>query len=96
MGYGDQKIGVDDILGTADVIEKTVATLEDAQRTANTKSNDLVNGAWQTPGASETFRAKWDQWNDGMKKMLDVGPDFVTWLRNYAKDAQGLDDAYSK
>jgi alpha-N-arabinofuranosidase len=87
---------VDDIIATADMIEKTVGQLEDAQRTANTKSQDLVTGAWQTPGASATFQAKWTEWNDGMTKMMAVGPEFAQWLRNYARDAEGLDQAYSK
>ncbi len=96
MAHGDHKIGVDDIIATADMIEKTVAQLEDAQRTANTKSQDLVTGAWQTPGASATFQGKWTEWNDGMTKMMAVGPEFAQWLRNYARDAEGLDQAYSK
>ena len=96
MAHGDHKIGIDDIMATADMIERTVAQLEDAQRTANTKSQDLVSGAWQTPGASQTVHNKWNEWNDGMNKMMAVGPEFVTWLRNYARDAEGLDTAYSK
>lgn len=96
MPSGDQKIGVDEILATADMIDKTVTQLHDAQNTANTKSQDLVTGAWQTPGASTTFHNKWSEWNTGMNKMLQVGPEFSQWLRNYARDAQGLDDAYSK
>lgn len=96
MAHGDHKIGVDDIIATADMIEKTVGQLEDAQRTANTKSQDLVTGAWQTPGASATFQGKWTEWNDGMTKMMAVGPEFAQWLRNYARDAEGLDQAYSK
>ena len=96
MAHGDQKIGIDDIMATADMIDRTVEQLRDAQNTANTKSTDLVTGAWQTPGASTTFQTKWGEWNTGMTKMLEVGPEFSQWLRNYARDAEGLDQAYSK
>jgi uncharacterized protein YukE len=96
MPHGDQKIGVDEILATADMIDKTVQTLHEAQNTANTKSQDLVTGAWQTPGASTTFHNKWSEWNSGMNKMLQVGPEFSQWLRNYAADAENLDTSYSK
>ena len=50
----------------------------------------------QTPVASQTFHTKWNEWNDGMTKMMNVGPEFSQWLRNYARDAEGLDQAYSK
>jgi uncharacterized protein YukE len=96
MAHGDQKIGIDDILATADMIDRTVAQLQEAQTTANTRSQDLVTGAWQTPGASQTFHAKWNEWNDGMNRMMNVGPEFSQWLRNYARDAEGLDQAYSR
>jgi hypothetical protein len=53
-----------------------------------------MTGAWQTPGASTTFHNKWTEWSTAMNKMLQVGPEFSQWLRNYARDAQGLDEAY--
>ncbi len=53
-----------------------------------------MTGEWQTPGASTTFQNKWTEWNTAMNKMLQVGPEFSQWLRNYARDAQGLDEAY--
>ena len=31
-----------------------------------------------------------------MTKMMNVGPEFSQWLRNYARDAEGLDQTYSK
>jgi uncharacterized protein YukE len=95
MSYGDQIIGIDEIRATADLIDKTVAQLTEAQHTANTKSQDLVTGAWKTPGASTTFHNKWSEWNAGMNKMLNVGPEFSQWLRNYAADAENLDTSYS-
>jgi hypothetical protein len=95
MPHGDQRIGVDEILATADMIDRTVHILHEAQRTADDQSQDLVTGVWQTPGASTTFQVKWSEWNTGLNKMLSVGPEFSHWLRNYARDAQGLDDAYS-
>jgi len=95
MPHGDQRIGADEILATADMIDATVRALHEAQNTANTSSQDLVTGAWQTPGASTTFHNKWSEWNSGMSKMLQVGPEFSQWLRNYARDAQSLDEAYN-
>ena len=96
MPHGDQRIGAEEILATADMIDATVRALHEAQNTANTSSQDLVTGAWQTPGASTTFHNKWSEWNSGMSKMLQVGPEFSQWLRNYARDAQSLDEAYNK
>jgi uncharacterized protein YukE len=95
MPHGDQRIGAEEILATADMIDATVRALHEAQNTANTSSQDLVTGAWQTPGASTTFHNKWSEWNSGMSKMLQVGPEFSQWLRNYARDAQSLDEAYN-
>jgi uncharacterized protein YukE len=96
MGYGDQQIGLDDITGTADLIDQVVGQLQEAQQKANTRANDLVNGAWKTPKASATFDAKWREWNSGMKQMIEVGPEFANWLRKYAKDAELLDTTYGQ
>ena len=96
MPHGDHQIGVEEILATAEMIDKTVSALREAQSTANSRSQDLATGAWQTPGASTTFHNKWSEWNSGMSKMLQVGPEFSQWLRNYASDAESLDEAYNR
>ena len=66
------------------MIDRTVATLQEAQNTANTKSTDGHRRV-ADPGASQTFHTKWNEWNDGMTKMMNVGPEFSQWLRNYAR-----------
>ena len=94
MPHGDHEISLEEILATADLIDRTVARLLEAQNDSNGSSHDLMTGAWQTPGASTTFHNKWTEWSTAMNKMLQVGPEFSQWLRNYARDAQGLDEAY--
>jgi len=94
MPHGDHEISLEEILATAELIDRTVAQLLVAQNDSNGSSHDLMTGAWQTPGASTTFHNKWTEWSTAMNKMLQVGPEFSQWLRNYARDAQGLDEAY--
>ena len=94
MPQGDHEISLEEILATAELIDRTVAQLLEAQNDSNGSSHDLMTGAWQTPGASTTFSNKWTEWSTAMNKMLQVGPEFSQWLRNYARDAQGLDEAY--
>ena len=53
------------------------------------RPTELMTGAWQTPGASTTFHNKWTEWSTAMNKMLQVGPEFSQWLRNYAPRRPG-------
>ena len=94
MPHGEHEISLEEILATAELIDRTVAQLLGAQNDSNGSSHDLMTGAWQTPGASTTFHNKWTELSTAMNKMLQVGPEFSQWLRNYARDAQGLDEAY--
>jgi uncharacterized protein YukE len=94
MPHGDHEISLEEILAAAELIDRTVAQLLETQNDSNGSSHDLMTGAWQTPGASTTFQNKWTEWSTAMNKMLQVGPEFSQWLRNYARDAQGLDEAY--
>jgi len=94
MPHGDHEISLEEILATADLIDRTVERLLAAQTDGSGASRDLMTGAWQTPGASTTFHNRWTEWTTAMNKMLQVGPEFSQWLRNYARDAQGLDEAY--
>jgi uncharacterized protein YukE len=94
MPYADHEISLEEIQATADLIDRTVQQLLVAQDGSSGSSKELMNGTWQTPGASTTFHNKWTEWNTAMNKMLQVGPEFSLWLRNYARDAQGLDQAY--
>jgi len=94
MPQGDHEISLEEILATAELIDRTVAQLLEAQNDSNGSSHDLMTGAWQTPGASTTFHNNWTAWSTAMNKLLHVGPEFSQWLRNYARDAQGLDEAY--
>jgi uncharacterized protein YukE len=94
MPYADHEISLEEIQATADLIDRTVQQLLVAQDGSSGSSEELMNGTWQTPGASTTFHNKWTEWNTAMNKMLQVGPEFSLWLRNYARDAQGLDEAY--
>lgn len=93
MPHGDHEISLEEIEATADLIDRTVRELLAAQDGSGGPA-DLMTGVWQTPGASTTFQNKWTEWNTAMNKMLQVGPEFSQWLRNYARDAQGLDEAY--
>ncbi|CAN5640387.1 hypothetical protein BH10ACT10_BH10ACT10_07950 [soil metagenome] len=94
MPHGDRDISLEEIRATADLIDRTVRQLLEAQNGSDGPSAELMKGAWQTPGASTTFQNKWTEWNSAMNKMLQVGPEFSQWLRNYARDAHGLDEAY--
>jgi uncharacterized protein YukE len=94
MPHGDSEISLEEILATADLIDRTVGHLLDAQNSSSAASHDLMTGDWQTPGASTTFHNRWTEWSTAMNKMLQVGPEFSQWLRNYARDAQGLGDGY--
>ena len=46
------EISLEEIRATADLIDRTVAQLRDAQTSAGTSGQDLMTGDWQTPGAS--------------------------------------------
>jgi uncharacterized protein YukE len=94
MPHGEHEISLEEIQATADLIDRTVRHLLDAQNDSGDPSTELMTGEWQTPGASTTFQNKWTEWNTAMNKLLQVGPEFSQWLRNYARDAQGLDEAY--
>jgi uncharacterized protein YukE len=94
MPDGNHDIDVEEILATASLIDRTVSQLLDAQSNTNGTSHVLMTGAWQTPGASTTFHNKWAEWTTAMNRMLQVGPEFSQWLRNYARDAQGLDEPH--
>jgi hypothetical protein len=94
MPHEDHEISLEEILATADLIDRTVAHLRDAQTSPGGTAQGLLTGAWQTPGASTTFQNKWTEWTASMTKLLQVGPVFSLWLRNYARDAQGLDDGF--
>ena len=94
MAHEDHEISLDEILATADLIDRTVAHLRDAQTSAGSTAQDLMTGAWQTPGASTTFQNKWTEWTTSMTRLLQVGPEFSQWLRNYARDARGLEDGF--
>ena len=94
MSHEDHEISLEEILASADLIDRTVAQLRDAQTSGGTSGQDLMTGDWQTPGASTTFQNKWTEWTNSIGKMLQVGPEFSLWLRNYARDAQGLDGGY--
>ena len=87
MPHGDREISLEEILATTELIDRTVAQLLTSQNDSNSSSHDLMTGAWQTPGASTTFHNKWTEWSTAMNKMLQVGPEFSQWLRNYARVA---------
>jgi uncharacterized protein YukE len=93
MHHGDREISLDEILATADRIDATVARLRAAQAESQASSDELMTGMWQTPGASTTFQNKWTEWSAAMNRMLQVGPEFSQWLRNYGTDARSLGDA---
>jgi hypothetical protein len=91
MTHEEHDISLEEILATADLIDRTVAQLRDAQTSGGSTAPDLMSGEWQTPGASTTFQNKWAEWTTSVTRLLQVGPEFSLWLRNYARDAQGLD-----
>src|SRR6478735_6609398 len=58
MTNGDHEISLEEIQATAELIDRTVQQLLDAQSGSIGSSQDLMTGAWQTPGASTTFHNK--------------------------------------
>ena len=100
MAAGDHRIDPEEIRQTASTIRKMVSDLETSKTTLDRAATDLTGagtgaGGWSTPKASKKFDQQWDLWSKGLKQLLDVGPDFATWLDNYANDAENFDQAYS-
>ena len=100
MAAGDHRIDPDEIRMTASTIRKMVQDLEGSKQTLDKAATDLTGagsgaGGWSTPKASKKFDEQWTEWSDGLRKLLNVGPDFATWLDNYAKDAENFDQHYS-
>jgi uncharacterized protein YukE len=91
MANGEREIDLEEIRAIADVLDRTVLAMRGAHDDTETQSHVLMTGAWQTPGASTTFQNKWTEWSTAMNKMLQCGPEFSQWLRNYARDAHVLD-----
>lgn len=98
MAVGDHRIDPDEIRATASTIRRIVGELEKGKAEVDRSATDLTGagaGAWSTPKASKKFNEQWGEWSDGLKQLLDVGPDFAKWLDNYAKDAEAFDSHYS-
>ena len=94
MPHGNHEISLQEIQATADLIDRTVRQLLASQDGSSGSRHDLMTGSWQTPGASTTFHNKWNEWSTAMDKILKIGPEFSKWLRNYARDAHAVDEAY--
>ncbi len=88
----EHPIDLDQVVATAATIEAAVEHLRSAHDAGLDVVAHLTSGTWQTPGASTTFQHRWTEWDQGLAKMLQVGPEFSQWLRNYARDARSLDD----
>ncbi|QCX28300.1 WXG100 family type VII secretion target [Nocardioides jishulii] len=98
MATGDHRIDPQEIRTTASTIRKMVSDLESSKKTLDKAATDLTGagaGGWSTPKASKKFDTQWNEWSDGLRKLLEVGPDFAKWLDNYASDAENFDQHYS-
>ena len=100
MAAGDHRIDPSEIRLTASTIRQMVGDLEQSKKTLDKAATDLTGagtgaGGWSTPKASKKFDEQWQLWSDGLKQLLDVGPDFAKWLENYANDAENFDQHYS-
>lgn len=100
MATGDHRIDPSEIRLTASTIRQIVTDLETSKKTLDKAATDLTGagtgaGGWSTPKASKKFDEQWGLWSDGLRQLLEVGPDFAKWLENYANDAENFDQHYS-
>jgi uncharacterized protein YukE len=90
-----QTIDPEQCRSTASAIEQTIAAIEESWKNASRSSRGLIDSDWRA-GAKATYEGHWNTYENAVKALIQDGPEFAKWLKEYANDVDSVDAKYAR